>query len=119
MNSMTIVRKTLPKTDWRGLLKSVESEIENAGYASDLSGTYVSETLDLLHNLGFFALGVPSELGGGGAPYREVAAMLRAVGRLDGSTALTLSMHTHQDGGRVEASRSVSAHRGAAEKGCE
>ena len=49
-----------------------------------------------METLGFFALGVPGDLGGGGAPYAEVAAMLRAVGRLDGSTALTLSMHSHQ-----------------------
>jgi alkylation response protein AidB-like acyl-CoA dehydrogenase len=96
MNAITIPRKTTPKAEWRAQLKCVETEIESFGYESDLAGTFVSGNLDLLEDLGFFALGVPSHLGGGGAPYPEVAAMLRALGRLDGSTALALSMHTHQ-----------------------
>jgi acyl-CoA dehydrogenase len=96
MNAITIQREQPRTTDWRGALRNVEQQIETFGYECDLTGTFVSNNLDLLEDLGFFALGVPSELGGGGAPYAEVAAMLRAVGRLDGSTALTMSMHTHQ-----------------------
>jgi acyl-CoA dehydrogenase len=96
MNAITIQAKTASKAEWRGRLKDVEDQIESFGYECDLTGTFASDNLDLLEDLGFFALGVPSDLGGGGAPYPEVAAMLRAVGRLDGSTALTLSMHTHQ-----------------------
>ncbi len=96
MNAINIQRETTPKSEWRELLKSVEQEIETSGGECDLTGTFVSNNLDLLQDFGFFALAVPSELGGGGAPYPEVAAMLRSVGRLDGSTALALSMHTHQ-----------------------
>jgi acyl-CoA dehydrogenase len=96
MNAITIQTQTAPQTDWRRRLKDVEDQIETFGYECDLTGTFDSTNLDLLEDLGFFALGVPSDLGGGGASYPEVAAMLRAVGRLDGSTALTLSMHTHQ-----------------------
>jgi acyl-CoA dehydrogenase len=94
MNAITIQREA--KAEWRELLKAVEDEIEVSGAESDRSGSFVSHNLDLLEGLGFFALGVPSDLGGGGADYNEVAAMLRAVGRLDGSTALALSMHSHQ-----------------------
>jgi acyl-CoA dehydrogenase len=96
MTTLTIERKTAPKADWQGLLEGVEDQIEKFGEDCDRAGTFVSRNLDLLEEQGFFALGVPRDLGGGGASYAEVAAMLRAVGRLDGSTALTLSMHTHQ-----------------------
>jgi acyl-CoA dehydrogenase len=81
---------------WRDLLAEAAALIEAAGRESDRAGTFVAKNLDLLEELGFFALGVPAELGGGGAAYSEVAEMLRALGRLDGSTALALSMHTHQ-----------------------
>jgi alkylation response protein AidB-like acyl-CoA dehydrogenase len=94
---------TLPATDpgntqagWRDLLEGVGPQIEAAGRECDRTGAFVSKNLDTLESLGFFALGVPAELGGGGAPYADVAAMLRALARLDGSTALTLSMHSHQ-----------------------
>lgn len=96
MNAIVIEATTAPKVDWRAQLHGMEDQIEASGRESDLAGTFVSHNLDILEGRGFFALGVPADLGGGGAPYAEVAAMLRAVGRLDGSTALTLSMHTHQ-----------------------
>jgi alkylation response protein AidB-like acyl-CoA dehydrogenase len=81
---------------WRDLLEGVGPQIEASGRECDRTGGFVSKNLDILESLGFFALGVPAELGGGGASYAEVAAMLRALGRLDGSTALVLSMHSHQ-----------------------
>jgi acyl-CoA dehydrogenase len=96
MNAITTRTEASPKTVWRDLLHTVEEKIEAVGAECDRAGSFVSENLDLLEKLGFFALAVPAELGGGGATYAEVAAMLRAVARLDGSTALALSMHTHQ-----------------------
>jgi acyl-CoA dehydrogenase len=84
------------RADWRDLLQGVGPQIEAVGRECDRTGSFVSKNLDLLEGLGFFALGVPADLGGGGQPYPEIAAMLRALGRLDGSTALTLSMHSHQ-----------------------
>jgi acyl-CoA dehydrogenase len=93
-----IIRHDVTKTtnDWRDVLASLGDQIEATGRECDRTGAFVSKNLDLLETLGFFALGVPSDLGGGGASYPEVAAMLRALARYDGSTALTLSMHTHQ-----------------------
>jgi alkylation response protein AidB-like acyl-CoA dehydrogenase len=43
-----------------------------------------------------FSAGVPAELGGGGATFAELGALLREVARGCASTALALSMHTHQ-----------------------
>ena len=96
MNAITIQRNASEKVGWRDLLKAVEHEVDAVGFECDLAGSFVSGNLDHLESLGFFALGVPADLGGGGAGFAEVAAMLRALGRLDGSTALALSMHSHQ-----------------------
>jgi indole-3-acetate monooxygenase len=57
---------------------------------------FVAENLALLKTSGLLEAGVPLELGGGGADIDELAAMLRILGRHCGSTALALSMHTHQ-----------------------
>ncbi len=60
------------------------------------AGEFVSTNLAKLQHHGFFALGVPADLGGGGLDFKGMCEMLRALGRYDGSTALTLSMHSHQ-----------------------
>ena len=57
--------------------------------------TFVAENFAELKARGVLAAGVPVELGGGGASYLELCEMLRILGRYCGSTALTLSMHTH------------------------
>ena len=49
----------------------------------------------LLRERGFFALAVPSELGGAGLLPAELAEFLRTLGRISSATALTMSMHTH------------------------
>jgi alkylation response protein AidB-like acyl-CoA dehydrogenase len=57
---------------------------------------YVADNIADLRDVGLVEAGVPRELGGGGADVDELAAMLRALAYHCGSTALTLSMHTHQ-----------------------
>jgi len=103
MNLRTVIpgdAKTAAKranaANWREILDKIGPELEEQGRVCDREGTFVSSNLTLLQRLGFFALGVPAELGGGGADFAQMCAMLRAVGRWDGSTALTLSMHSHQ-----------------------
>ncbi len=103
MNVRTVIpgdSKTAARTanaaNWREILEKIGPEIEAQGRECDRAGTFVSSNLNLLQRLGFFALGVPADLGGGGANFAEMCAMLRALGRWDGSTALTLSMHSHQ-----------------------
>lgn len=94
-NTETAAR-TANASNWREILDKIGPEIEEQGRACDRSGTFASSNLSLLQRLGFFALGVPADLGGGGANFAQMCAMLRALGRWDGSTALTLSMHSHQ-----------------------
>ena len=83
------------RPSWREMLKEVGPELEAEGRACDRENRFASANLDRLQTAGFFALGVPKPLGGGGAGPDELGAMLRAVARFDGSTALALSMHTH------------------------
>ena len=97
MNAVTSpVAESSTPAGWRELLQGIGPRIEATGRECDRTGEFVAKNLNLLESMGFLALGVPEDCGGGGASYAEVAAMLRALGRLDGSTALTLSMHSHQ-----------------------
>jgi alkylation response protein AidB-like acyl-CoA dehydrogenase len=57
---------------------------------------FVADNFALLKSAGLVEAGVPVELGGGGALIDELAAILRALARHCGSTALAFSMHTHQ-----------------------
>jgi alkylation response protein AidB-like acyl-CoA dehydrogenase len=63
---------------------------------ADAEDRFVAENYALLRGAGLIEAGVPVELGGGGAEVRELAGMLRILGRACGSTALAFSMHTHQ-----------------------
>jgi alkylation response protein AidB-like acyl-CoA dehydrogenase len=61
----------------------------------DAEGTFVEENFAELRRMRVPSLGVPEDLGGGGASHRELCTLLRELGRHCGSTALALSMHTH------------------------
>lgn len=63
---------------------------------ADAEDRFVAGNYDLLRNAGLIEAGVPVELGGGGAEVRDLAMMLRILGRACGSTALAFAMHTHQ-----------------------
>ena len=56
---------------------------------------FVAENFELLKTSGLVEAGVPTALGGGGADVDELAAILRTLAYHCGSTALALSMHTH------------------------
>lgn len=82
-------------TTWRDDLQRLGPQLEAAGAACDREGAFVADSLQALHDRGFFALAVPAELGGGGLEADALCAMLRALGSHCGSTALALAMHTH------------------------
>jgi alkylation response protein AidB-like acyl-CoA dehydrogenase len=63
--------------------------------AHDAADTFVAENFAELKARDVFAAAVPGELGGGNASYRQLCDMLRVLAHFCGSTALTLSMHTH------------------------
>jgi len=57
---------------------------------------FVAENYVALKKHGVLTAGIPAELGGSGAEHRELSEMLRVLARYCSSTALALSMHTHQ-----------------------
>ena len=62
----------------------------------DETDSFVAEHYDALKAAGLVEAGVPKELGGGGHDVDSLAAMLREMAHHCSSTALALSMHTHQ-----------------------
>jgi alkylation response protein AidB-like acyl-CoA dehydrogenase len=62
----------------------------------DHEDLFVAENYVALKRRCVLAAGIPAELGGGGAEHRELGEMLRVLAHYCGSTALALSMHTHQ-----------------------
>jgi alkylation response protein AidB-like acyl-CoA dehydrogenase len=62
----------------------------------DSEDLFVAENYADLKKYGALTAGLPRELGGGGAEHSELGEMLRVLARYCGSTALALSMHTHQ-----------------------
>ena len=78
------------------IAKGLSEKIAAGAERADAEDRFVAENYALLKNAGLVEIGVPVELGGGGADVRALAAMLRVLGRACGSTALAFAMHTHQ-----------------------
>lgn len=84
------------RTNWVEVARELGTVFAGRVQEHDAEDTFVAENYVDLKNRGVLAAAVPSELGGGGAELPELCAMLRELGRHCGSTALALSMHTHQ-----------------------
>jgi alkylation response protein AidB-like acyl-CoA dehydrogenase len=69
--------------------------------AHDPNDSFPHENFEELKQHRLFAAGIPTELGGIGAPAAEQCAMLRELGRCCGATALSFSMHIHLVAGMV------------------
>ena len=63
--------------------------------AYDAEDRFVAENFAELRAHHAFSAGVPAELGGGGASYRDLCEMLRLLAHGCSATALAFSMHTH------------------------
>ncbi len=82
--------------DLAGLMHELGPEFAARAARHDDEDLFVAENYGALKSHGVLAAGIPAELGGGGAEHRELGEMLRVLARYCGSTALALSMHTHQ-----------------------
>ncbi|MCO4764587.1 MAG: acyl-CoA/acyl-ACP dehydrogenase [Myxococcales bacterium] len=91
MNSITPIQSF----DWLTTALSLASEFSERAATHDKDGSFVEANYAQLKQHGFFSMAVPSQLGGGGATYAETCDALRILGAGCGSTALSLSMHTH------------------------
>ena len=82
-------------TDWIGVARELGPRFAARSASHDADDTFVAENYAELRAHRVFSAGVPAELGGGGATYRQLCEMLRVLAHGCGSTALALSMHTH------------------------
>jgi alkylation response protein AidB-like acyl-CoA dehydrogenase len=78
------------------IVRRLGPEFARRAEARGDSDEYVADNMALLKESGLVEIGVPVELGGGGADIDELSAMLRTLGYHCGSTGLAFSMHTHQ-----------------------
>lgn len=81
--------------DWLDIVDEIGPQFAARAAARDAGDTFVADHYPVLKERGIISALVPEELGGGGASYSTMAAILRRLGYHDGSTALALSMHQH------------------------
>lgn len=78
-----------------GVARELGPALAQRAAAHDASDSFVADSYADFKARKLFSAGVPAPLGGGGATYAELCAMLQEIGRCCGSSALALSMHTH------------------------
>lgn len=83
------------RIDWLARADAVAGLLAENAARHDAEDSFVAANYARLKADGFFSAHVPAELGGGGADYGEIAAVIRRLGAACGSTALTYSMHSH------------------------
>jgi alkylation response protein AidB-like acyl-CoA dehydrogenase len=82
--------------DYLSLAESLGKQFSEREVEADESDLFVADNIARLKAAGLITAGVPAELGGGGASYADLCALLRLLGYHSSSTALAFSMHTHQ-----------------------
>jgi acyl-CoA dehydrogenase len=83
-------------TQWAELAARLGPRFAERAARHDEQDAFVAENYRELREHRVFSARVPGELGGGDATHRELCRMLRTLGGFCPSTALALSMHTHQ-----------------------
>ena len=82
-------------TDWSGIAERIASQIAPDVAEADRSGEFPFRAFDLVRETGLVSMLVPADFGGGGATHEQACEVLRVLGAVDPSTAVTLSMHFH------------------------
>ena len=96
MGMQTVTTNDRVLSDWAALARELGPRFAARASAHDAADSFVADNYRDLRERRVFSAGVPAELGGGGASHAELCAMVRVLGQHCGSTALALSMHTHQ-----------------------
>ncbi len=81
---------------WVAIVRRLGPAFAARAAAHDADDSFVADNYKDLRAHRLFSAGVPAELGGGGASQADLADVLRVLATYCGSTALALSMHTHQ-----------------------
>jgi len=94
--SGTVPTDRASRTDWVAVAAELVPAFAARAAGHDADDTFVTENYADLRRRRVFSAAVPAELGGGGASHAEMCEVLRTLARGCSSTALALSMHTHQ-----------------------
>lgn len=81
--------------EWIEQIHELGPDFESHGIEHDNDDSFVSENYAALKERGFFAAGVPNDLGGGGVSHPDMCELLRTMAQYCGSTALAHAMHQH------------------------
>lgn len=81
--------------DWDSIASKVGAELAATVTDRDRTGDISVAGFRTIVERGISRALVPREFGGGGVTHAQMGAILRTLGRYDGPTAVTLSMHTH------------------------
>src|SRR5262249_29957233 len=84
------------RTSWVAVAEELAPPFAPRAASHDAADTFVSENYADLRGRRVFSAPVPAELGGSGASLAEMCEVLRTLAHACSSTALALSMHTHQ-----------------------
>src|SRR5713101_89129 len=84
------------RTDWVAMARELGPRLAARAASHDADDSFIIDNYAELREHRVFSAGVPAELGGGGASHAELCGMLRTIAQFCSSTALALSMHTHQ-----------------------
>ncbi|HVY48072.1 MAG TPA: acyl-CoA dehydrogenase family protein [Minicystis sp.] len=82
-------------THWVTKARALGPELAEGAGKRDVDGSFVRAGYALLRKHRFFSMGIPTELGGGGATHAELCDTTREIARFCPSTALAFSMHSH------------------------
>ncbi len=80
---------------WMEVVDEIGPKFAIGADERDAGDAFVAGHYPILKERGLISALVPEELGGGGASYTTMAAVLRRLGYHDSSTALALAMHQH------------------------
>lgn len=80
---------------WKEIAGTIGPSLAANAGKHDIEGSFVSDAYALFRTHHVFSLGVPAELGGGGASHAELCELIRELARFCPSSALALSMHSH------------------------
>ncbi|HMR30197.1 MAG TPA: acyl-CoA dehydrogenase family protein [Geminicoccaceae bacterium] len=81
--------------DWQAIAADLAERFRPGCNGHDAEDSFAAESYAALKATKLFSAGVPIELGGGGASYRDLATTLRTLAKGCSSTALAFAMHTH------------------------
>jgi len=85
----------LSTKDWLAIVDEIGPKFAVGADERDANDTFVADHYPVLKETGLVSALVPEDLGGGGASYTTMAAILRRLGYHDSSTALAFAMHQH------------------------